>query len=250
MNEAEWLACTDPKPMLELLYFKVRVRKLRLFACACCRRVWSLLHDERSQRVVEVAERYAGSFVPEVERSRAREEAFYVEKHILLEGGANSAAEMAASAAGYAGAGDEDFYRSPEGDEFTASWGAAYCAAESVVYDVHRVPRRADWTRLQAQARRVEQAAQASILRDIIGNPFRPIHFDLASRLPAVLTLATAAYEDRILPACTLDPERLAVLADALEESGCTDADILGHLRGSGPHVRGCHVLDLLLEKT
>jgi hypothetical protein len=61
--------------------------------------------------------------------------------------------------------------------------------------------------------------------------------------------LAQAAYEDRHLPAGTLDDTRLLILADALEEAGCSDAAILGHLRGPGPHVRGCWVLDLILGK-
>jgi hypothetical protein len=64
-----------------------------------------------------------------------------------------------------------------------------------------------------------------------------------------VSTLATAAYEERSLPSGELDSLRLAVLADALEESGCQDAEILGHLRSPGPHVRGCFALDLLLRK-
>jgi hypothetical protein len=41
----------------------------------------------------------------------------------------------------------------------------------------------------------------------------------------------------------------MPVLADALEEAGCQDADILVHLRGPEPHVRGCWVVDLLLGK-
>jgi hypothetical protein len=52
------------------------------------------------------------------------------------------------------------------------------------------------------------------------------------------------------LPSGRLGPARLAVLADALEEAGVTDADLLDHLRGSGFHVRGCHVLDALLGKS
>jgi hypothetical protein len=47
----------------------------------------------------------------------------------------------------------------------------------------------------------------------------------------------------------TLDPDRLAILADALEDAGCDNTDILSHLRGQGPHVRGCWVVDLLLGK-
>jgi hypothetical protein len=64
-----------------------------------------------------------------------------------------------------------------------------------------------------------------------------------------VTALATAAYEERILPAGTFDPHRLAILADALEDTGCTNEQILGHLRGPGPHVRGCWVIDLILGK-
>ena len=61
-----------------------------------------------------------------------------------------------------------------------------------------------------------------------------------------MLSLAQAAYEDRSLPAGTLDPTRLALLADALEEVGCDNADLLSHLRGPGRHVRGCWPVDLL----
>ncbi len=41
----------------------------------------------------------------------------------------------------------------------------------------------------------------------------------------------------------------MPVLADALEDAGCADADILAHCRGHGPHVRGCWVVDLVLGK-
>jgi hypothetical protein len=63
---------------------------------------------------------------------------------------------------------------------------------------------------------------------------------------PVVIALAEAAYEDRLLPIGHLDPARLAVLADALEEAGAV-GEVLEHLRGPGPHVRGCYLLDLLL---
>ena len=63
------------------------------------------------------------------------------------------------------------------------------------------------------------------------------------------VTLARAAYQERPLPSGELDPVRLAVLADALEDDGCTDEAVLAHLRGSGPHVKGCWALDLVLAK-
>jgi hypothetical protein len=53
------------------------------------------------------------------------------------------------------------------------------------------------------------------------------------------------------MPAGTLEPERLAVLGDAMEDAGCDDPDILGHLRDRQQvHARGCFVLDLLLGKS
>jgi hypothetical protein len=66
----------------------------------------------------------------------------------------------------------------------------------------------------------------------------------------AVSCLAQAAYDERILPAGTLENTRLAVLADALEEAGCSDEQVLGHLRGGGEHYRGCFIVDALLGKT
>jgi hypothetical protein len=95
--------------------------------------------------------------------------------------------------------------------------------------------------------------SQCDLLRDIFGSPFGP----LPAVAPPLLTwsdgmvvrLARAADGDRHLPGGALDNGRLAVLADALDEAGCTDASILDHLRGPGPHVRGCWVLDLLLGR-
>jgi hypothetical protein len=65
-----------------------------------------------------------------------------------------------------------------------------------------------------------------------------------------VVRLAQAAYDHRTLPAGSLDPTRLAVLTDALEEAGCNNQEMLTHLRGPGPHVRGCWVVDLLIGKS
>jgi hypothetical protein len=103
-------------------------------------------------------------------------------------------------------------------------------------------------------ARKREMCFQCGLLRCILANPFRgPPSIDLiclAWNGGTVKRLAQAAYEERSFPHGTLDLGRLAVLADALEEAGCTDEEILGHLRGPGPHIRGCWVLDLILGKS
>ncbi len=120
-------------------------------------------------------------------------------------------------------------------------------------------------------------AVKAALLRDIIGNPWKPVTLPRSWLTPSVLALARDAYEERgrkcpvDLPhappygtgiyncsTCDgtgridsghLDPGTLGILADALEESGCLDLAILGHLRSPCPHVRGCWCLDLILGK-
>jgi hypothetical protein len=85
-------------------------------------------------------------------------------------------------------------------------------------------------------------AVQTDLLRDIIGNPFRPVTLDPAWLTPVAVSIARRAYEER-------DYQALPILADALEEAGCDNADILAHCRGQGEHVRGCWVVDLILGK-
>jgi hypothetical protein len=88
-----------------------------------------------------------------------------------------------------------------------------------------------------------EHAALATLLRDIIGPlPFRRVAIETSCLTPTVLAIAHGIYDDRVF-------DCLPVLADALEEAGCDHADLLSHLRGLGPHVQGCWVLDLLLGK-
>ena len=91
----------------------------------------------------------------------------------------------------------------------------------------------------------VSRAVQADLLREIFGNPFRPAVIDPYWRAwndGAVIHLAQAIYDERAF-------DRLPILADALEDAGCALVELLAHLRGAGPHVRGCWVLDRLLGK-
>ena len=89
-----------------------------------------------------------------------------------------------------------------------------------------------------------ERPRQCDLLRDIFGPVlFRPVRIAPAWLSPTVKQLAEVMYESR-------DFSRLPILADALEEGGCTNADILTHCRQPGVHVRGCFVVDLLLGRT
>jgi hypothetical protein len=83
----------------------------------------------------------------------------------------------------------------------------------------------------------------AHLLRDVIGNPYRPVKFKPGWRSPTAVALARDLYESR-------DFSAMPVLGDALEEAGCDNADVLAHCRGPKVfHVRGCWVVDLILGK-
>ncbi|MBA4191171.1 MAG: hypothetical protein C0467_24590 [Planctomycetaceae bacterium] len=83
---------------------------------------------------------------------------------------------------------------------------------------------------------------QVHLLREIIGNPFRPVSLDPVWLTSDVVALARGIYEERAF-------DRMPILADALQDAGCDNADILDHCRGNSPHVRGCWVVDLVLGK-
>lgn len=95
-----------------------------------------------------------------------------------------------------------------------------------------------------------EQRFQSALVRDVFGPLlFRSIALNPAMSSVTAQNLAGAVYAEPNLLSGYLDSARLQILADALEDSGCTDADTLGHCRGPGLHVRGCWVVDLLLGR-
>jgi hypothetical protein len=236
MDEPEWLDCTDPEPMLRFLRGKLSDRKLRLFAVDCCRCVWHLLSDERSRKAVELAERYVDGFASEQEREAAEEAADQASRDAVRSRQASNYTipEMFTIVARAA-----RITISPEKDVDTEA-GLAVVASRSLI---------ALNQTSGLGSKEAEMAACCLTLRELVANPFRPVALDPSWRTPIVLALAQGAYEERILPAGTLEPDRLAVLADALEEAGCDNDDILSHLRGPGPHVRGCWVVDAILLK-
>jgi hypothetical protein len=257
MDEREWwLACDDPRPMLMALGRALgeglgrwrsvsctccrtacarreagpcpAYRKLRLFACACCRRVLGLLTDPVCLPALEQTERHADGLAEMLEYLDAVSsfDARWRARHLK--------------------------YTTPE----DAAWNALYCTVHRKWlddFDDNFAGRRELVVAVVSDAARSagegEAAVQASLLREALGNPFRPAALDPAWLTRDVRALAQAAYEERHPPSGHLDDAHLAILADALEDAGCTDADLLGHLRGPGPHVRGCWAVDLLLGK-
>ena len=235
MTEREWLAGTDPQEMLEFLRGKVSDRKLRLFAVACPRRFLPLTHDPRVGGALDIAERFADGLVGDGERSEARKAAQQAAqvRGVVARPDAPKWERRAASLAYHAAA-----RRAME-----AAGSVLGLAVEVLVW------RAGGYSACDAQAIKAEEGViHSDLLRDVF-NPFRPVTLDPTWRTPDVLSLARAAYDERSLPAGTLEPERLALLADALEDAGCASADLLGHLRGEGPQVRGCWALDLVLAK-
>jgi hypothetical protein len=94
----------------------------------------------------------------------------------------------------------------------------------------------------------IDPASRCVLLREVFA-PAREPPAEAPWRNETVVSIAQAVYERRSLPSGELEPERLAVLADALTDAGCDDDDLLSHLRSAGPHVRGCWALDLVLGK-
>jgi hypothetical protein len=218
--------------MVAFLRGRASDRKLRLFTAACCRRVWHLLADERSRQAVEAGERYADGLLGLEELTRA---------------------EALAEEAAHAARMERSWPPEPNLDAVNRKVAAAE-AAEGVAFR-NLVPEFVSGSVLLAIGTDsiAEVSRQCAVLRCVVGNPFRHPATDMNWRSwngGMVVQLAEAAYEERSLPDGTLARERLAVLADALEDAGCDDAEILGHCREQGAaHVRGCWVLDLILGR-
>jgi len=215
MNEQEWLACTDPEPMLEFLRGKASERKLRLFFCACCRGKHYTICPQ-GLAAVTVAEAVADGLVEETLRGETER----LIQSLISDDGSWSPYSLISWA-----------LHRPIGGSYPLDYVMMW-AIPSV---------------LQAHLAFSDEITSA--LSDIFGNPFNPVALEPSWLNPTVRSLAQAAYDNRNLPAGTLDNVRLAVLADALEEAGCDNADILNHLRQPGEHVRGCWVLDAILGK-
>jgi hypothetical protein len=251
MTEAEWLACTEPTPMLEFLRDKVSDRKLRLLACAVAPVLLGEAGEEDSRRKIDAIEglaEYADlkQFAPMMCTVRSHKRGtFYNYLHpdappYVMPG------SIMIPGITFGRVDSEDGIEELDADffgvvvEVVADSGtvveelAPLCHMISLD-DVEAIYDDDYW-----------HEPMTHLIRDIFGNPFRPVSVNPAWQTPTVLALAQAAYDERALPSGELDPVRLAVLADAVEEAGCDNADILTHLRQSDIHVRGCWAVGLL----
>lgn len=243
MTEAEWLVCSKPEAMLGLLTTRGSDRQFRLFGCCCCHAVLTLLSDERSRRAVAVAERYADGDADKDELEDARRESREAVRYVT---GLNYASSHGRVMASYAR---------------TVAKRSAEAVADVVGKSVGKVAAAISSAALEAAAEaagleggqqgqaplfrhsrlEADRAQQAAFLRDIF--PFRPVTFSPEWRTSTAVAIAKQMYDSR-------DFSAMPILADALQDAGCENADILNHFRDpDATHVRGCWALDLVLGK-
>ena len=245
MTEAEWLASGDPFSMLCYLQKRgnMSARKARLFAVACCRRVFSFLPDDKHREAVEVSARFADGHATQADKERLSKELQTIYGEYPGAGNLEQPAEMIYLLSSW---------------PLAADWMDACTGSEQAIMlsgHAHRTGKvlRSDrwfaddewWEREAESAKTAERTAQVGLIRDIFGNPFHHVAVDptwLAWNDGTVVKLAQGIYDERAF-------DHLPILADALEEAGCHDADILAHCRQPGEHVRGCWLVDLILGK-
>jgi hypothetical protein len=302
VTEADWRTCPDPAPLLHVLRGRGSVRKWRLYAVACCRRIDHLFRDERSYRAIEIAARYADGAATEKEVQAARSAAQQAQEEAAEaayteEAESNFCLTPAYAAAccrcGAASAARSTLFRDPRvTDGEPGSYQAKYWhrsdrrAAEAVSKNLYATsgsqPGEPAWEaarRASEAARATEFQAHCDLLRDLFGDYLGPLGGE-GEWLPTTPTLGSHGMSGSeqwcLLPTSrdiTLRPEwlawndgrvgrlaraiydeeafdRLPILADYLEEAGCTNVDFLAHCRQGGTHVRGCWVLDRLLGKS
>ena len=233
MTEEGWATLADPLALLNgynggyMTYdwsadpAKLYARKLRLFACACAHRVTPYLGEYDFREVFRRAEKEADQGAGQLELE---------DDHPLRRLLSAPPDPLTHSAAGTLQA----FMWL---DPYRAAERAAGGAAE-VAFPRDAIPALTP-NRIKSSPANSELC---HLLRDIFGNPFRPVAFDPEWRTSTVVALARPMYESR-------DFSPMPILADALQDAGCANEDILSHCRGPGPHVRGCWVVDLVLGK-
>jgi hypothetical protein len=233
MTESEWHTSGDPVAMLSFLRRQKATseRKLRLFGVACCRLAWSRLSDDRCRRAVEAREGYEDGLVTAADLKSAQAEAW----RALVDAVDNRSPNLDAIRAAAEMAGQP-----------VPSFGMRLRVAE----DPDRWVREPDRMWAEATELWAERVAELTpdavtlchLIRCVSSDPFRPAPWDPSWRTETVVLLARGMYESR-------DFGAMPILADALEEAGCGNEQVLEHCRAEKPHVRGCHVVDWILGR-
>jgi hypothetical protein len=223
MTEAEWLSSPSPYFMMAFLQGKASDRKVQLMAVACCRRLQDRFWDKCLDEAVRLAEEFADQRIRQATLTRV----------------GNKVERLPVPARNL------QRYWMKEAVLWTTRtelWGERII--EAAMRAVADFPPKSKSVIQRRQ--RAERIAQAALLRCIVGNPFQPPPTIDPTWLlwhdGAAVHMAQAIYDGRRF-------QDLPVLADALEEAGCTNSEILGHCRGPGEHARGCWVVDLILGK-
>jgi len=236
MTEADWNACTDPQPMLEFLRGKVSDRKLRLFAVESARLVRNWLVDPNSKAAVQASEHVAegvSSVGVLAEMYEAAWDVLPLDPHSHLHVCAARAAARTI---------EEQAYHAAEltkNEIVGFHWELQDIQLEEQEAELVSED---DRCRAYVIGKAQADSLMTHRLRDMFGNPFCPASIDPSWLSSTVTSLASAIYQERA-------SDRLPILADALEDAGCTQPDILSHLRSGGEHTRGCWPLDLVLGK-
>jgi hypothetical protein len=223
MTEQEWRESKNYQSLLKFLWGRTSDRKLHLFVCSSAKRLWGRHPVDAVERVIELVGRVADGHLTKGEALRVPEYKRWEEiTHQEL---------------------TQHRARGKEGE-----LRRAVMLAVTLPYDAWRnaitTARNAiDTARMCGglNERIAERDEQIKLIRDIFGNPFRPVTPDPAWQTPNAVTLAQTMYDTR-------DFTAMPLLADLLEEGGCPAA-VSEHCRSPGPHVRGCWVVDLLLGK-
>ncbi len=238
MTEAEWLASRDPCLLIGYLGDGIGLRRAMLFSVACARHIWPLLQDDASRNAVGVAERFvdgSASLQELEEAGQILERAWDVESF--------DRSDSPSYRAGYRAAMTTLCATMTLGGRHGFSYHFAHEAARQSQQAVLHAAGKVDLEKVASPESDAAAAVQADLLRCIIGNPFAATpRFTPKWLTTRVLALAQRMYEER-------DFEQAPALARLLQDAGCDDAEVLGHLRGGGPHARGCHVVDSLLGR-
>ncbi|MGF1577852.1 MAG: hypothetical protein ACFCD0_00655 [Gemmataceae bacterium] len=261
MTEQEWWACTEPREMLEYLRQQTSVRKLRLFSSACCRRILHLVPSAEAENLVaelQTVEAIADGLVNEEDLSSWRHQVIdlvhtspddisvneddFEDEPISMRLASSSMATSAVSLV-LSSVYDFGFGKVVDGHSriWHTAWDVAFTAARATgaaALRGHEEP----WAADLYEAAKPERMAQCELIRDIFSFRFLNVSFESPWRAENVIRVATFIYENNHF-------DELAILADALEEAGCEEADILQHCRTRQEHAKGCWVLDLILQK-